>query len=263
VTSRRSPSFSGHRRETWRTRGRVRPCNRADWHNSALRAAAGLDFDFYMVTKHLSVHRLYGLGLSARAIATQMGWPRGLWRSCCGSMGTRSMWRCGKSTRSVTIPDAFPTQRPLDSAFTCAPIASQSRRREPLSGLRREHDRQVACWLTQQCIAGRWRNRGRPLPVRLRQVEFTAVEPAPHMDTVRRQVNVSPLERKQLPACRNARHERFPALSTGSRPMLHPASEVVGRALLWVLSPPPLHRSGVAFTAPRRMPVPHPRIGRS
>jgi integrase len=42
-----------------------------------VKAAAGLDFDFYMVTKHLSVHRLYGLGLSARAIATQMGWAEG------------------------------------------------------------------------------------------------------------------------------------------------------------------------------------------
>ena len=39
-----------------------------------VKAAAGLDFDFYMVTKHLAVHRLYGLGLSTRAIATQMGW---------------------------------------------------------------------------------------------------------------------------------------------------------------------------------------------
>jgi hypothetical protein len=29
------------------------------------------------VTKHLAVHRLYGLGLSTRAIATQMGWSEG------------------------------------------------------------------------------------------------------------------------------------------------------------------------------------------
>ena len=39
-----------------------------------MKAAAGLDFDFYLVTKHLAVHRLYGLGLSKRAISTQMGW---------------------------------------------------------------------------------------------------------------------------------------------------------------------------------------------
>jgi hypothetical protein len=81
-----------------------------------VKAAAGLDFDFYMVTKHLSVHRLYGLGLSARAIATQMGWAEGAVESCCGFMGTRSMWRCGKSTRFMTIPDAFPTQRTRNTA---------------------------------------------------------------------------------------------------------------------------------------------------
>ncbi len=42
-----------------------------------VRAKAGLDFAFYVVTKHLAVHRLYGLGLSTRAIATQMGWSEG------------------------------------------------------------------------------------------------------------------------------------------------------------------------------------------
>ena len=37
-------------------------------------AHAHLDFDFYLATKHLGVHRLYKLGLSKRAIAAQAGW---------------------------------------------------------------------------------------------------------------------------------------------------------------------------------------------
>ena len=43
---------------------------------SQVKAAAGLeaDFDFYLATKHYGVHLLYKLGLSARAIAAQMGW---------------------------------------------------------------------------------------------------------------------------------------------------------------------------------------------
>jgi integrase len=39
-----------------------------------VKAAAGLDFDFYLATKHYGVHLLYKLGLSTRAIAAQMGW---------------------------------------------------------------------------------------------------------------------------------------------------------------------------------------------
>lgn len=37
-------------------------------------ARAGLDFDFYLATKHYGVSRLYRLGLSTRAIAAQAGW---------------------------------------------------------------------------------------------------------------------------------------------------------------------------------------------
>jgi hypothetical protein len=39
-----------------------------------VRARAQLDFDLYLATKHFGVHLLYGLGLSRRAIAAQMGW---------------------------------------------------------------------------------------------------------------------------------------------------------------------------------------------
>jgi integrase len=39
-----------------------------------VKAAAGLDFDFYHATKHYGVHQLYLLGLSRRAIAAQAGW---------------------------------------------------------------------------------------------------------------------------------------------------------------------------------------------
>jgi integrase len=39
-----------------------------------VKAAARLDFDFYVATKHYGVHLLYKLGLSTRAIAAQMGW---------------------------------------------------------------------------------------------------------------------------------------------------------------------------------------------
>jgi integrase len=44
------------------------------WAN--VRSRAGLDatFDFYRCSKHWGVHRLYLLGLSARAIAAQAGW---------------------------------------------------------------------------------------------------------------------------------------------------------------------------------------------
>jgi integrase len=41
---------------------------------SQVKASAGLDFDFYLATKHYGVHLLYKLGLSQRAIAAQMGW---------------------------------------------------------------------------------------------------------------------------------------------------------------------------------------------
>jgi integrase len=37
-------------------------------------ARAGLEFDFYLATKHYGVHLLYKLGLSKRAIAAQCGW---------------------------------------------------------------------------------------------------------------------------------------------------------------------------------------------
>ena len=39
-----------------------------------VKASAGLDFDFYLATKHYGVHLLYKLGVSKRAIAAQMGW---------------------------------------------------------------------------------------------------------------------------------------------------------------------------------------------
>jgi integrase len=39
-----------------------------------VKAAAGLDFDFYLATKHYGVCKLYAAGLSPRAIAAQMGW---------------------------------------------------------------------------------------------------------------------------------------------------------------------------------------------
>jgi hypothetical protein len=41
---------------------------------SQIKARCGLDFDFYLATKHYGVHRLYTLGLSRRAIAAQAGW---------------------------------------------------------------------------------------------------------------------------------------------------------------------------------------------
>ena len=39
-----------------------------------VKARAGLDFDFYLASKHYGVHALYKLGLSRRAIAAQAGW---------------------------------------------------------------------------------------------------------------------------------------------------------------------------------------------
>ena len=41
---------------------------------AARHARAGLDFDFYLATKHYGVSRLYRQGLSERAIAAQAGW---------------------------------------------------------------------------------------------------------------------------------------------------------------------------------------------
>lgn len=41
---------------------------------SLVRARAELDFDLYLATKHYGVHLLYKLGLSQRAIGSQMGW---------------------------------------------------------------------------------------------------------------------------------------------------------------------------------------------
>jgi len=39
-----------------------------------VKARSGLDFDFYLATKHYGVHLLYGLGMSPRGIAAQAGW---------------------------------------------------------------------------------------------------------------------------------------------------------------------------------------------
>ena len=40
-----------------------------------IKARAGLDFDFYLATKHRAVHHLYvELGLPAHVVAAQMGW---------------------------------------------------------------------------------------------------------------------------------------------------------------------------------------------
>jgi hypothetical protein len=44
---------------------------------SQVKARAGLDFDFYLASKHYGVHLLYKLGLSTRAIGAQMGWSEG------------------------------------------------------------------------------------------------------------------------------------------------------------------------------------------
>jgi integrase len=41
---------------------------------SPVKARAGVEFDFYLATKHYGVHLLYKLGLSPRGIAAQMGW---------------------------------------------------------------------------------------------------------------------------------------------------------------------------------------------
>jgi integrase len=41
---------------------------------NAVRTRAGLQFEFYLATKHYGVHLLYRLSLSQRAIAAQMGW---------------------------------------------------------------------------------------------------------------------------------------------------------------------------------------------
>jgi integrase len=44
------------------------------WYWGKVKARAGLDFDFYLATKHYGVHKLYKEGLSSRAIAAQAGW---------------------------------------------------------------------------------------------------------------------------------------------------------------------------------------------
>jgi integrase len=44
------------------------------WANVRSRAGLDVTFDFYRCSKHWGVHRLYLLGLSARAIAAQAGW---------------------------------------------------------------------------------------------------------------------------------------------------------------------------------------------
>jgi integrase len=44
---------------------------------SQVKAAAGLELDFYLCTKHYGAALLYRLGLSRRAIAAQMGWSEG------------------------------------------------------------------------------------------------------------------------------------------------------------------------------------------
>ena len=73
-----------------------------------VKARAGLEFDFYVVTKHLAVHRLFGLGLSRRAIATQMGWSEAQVEKLLAVYGHREL--VALQEIDALYSDAIPTQ---------------------------------------------------------------------------------------------------------------------------------------------------------
>jgi hypothetical protein len=66
-----------------------------------VKAAAGLDFDFYHATKHYGVHQLYLLGLSGARSPRRQAGQRSPWTRCCASTGTPSSSLSPRSTRST------------------------------------------------------------------------------------------------------------------------------------------------------------------
>jgi integrase len=88
-------------------------------------ARAGLDFDFYLATKHYGVHLLYRLGLSKRAIAAQMGWSEKAVENLLRVYGHADLVALSEvdalyekvvPLRPVGISDALPDAKAADSA---------------------------------------------------------------------------------------------------------------------------------------------------
>jgi integrase len=85
-----------------------------------VKAKAGLDFDFYLASKHYGVHLLYKLGLSSRAIGAQMGWSEKAVESLLQVYGHKDLVALSEvdalyasnvvALRSAAETDANPTQ---------------------------------------------------------------------------------------------------------------------------------------------------------
>jgi integrase len=81
---------------------------------SQVTAGAGLDFDFYLASKHYGVHLLYKLGLSSRAIGAQIAGLRARRsdRAQRSMRCTRTRWcRCGRvptQSRRTRPPSPLP-----------------------------------------------------------------------------------------------------------------------------------------------------------
>jgi hypothetical protein len=100
-----------------KTGGRLtQPTLTAYW--GKVKARANLEFDFYLATKHMSVHRLFKLGLSTRAISAQMGWSEKAVEKLLRVYGHADVVALRRSMRS--IPTQFPTQVSRESASDLA-----------------------------------------------------------------------------------------------------------------------------------------------
>lgn len=74
-----------------------------------VQARAGLEFDWYLATKHYAVHELYSLGLSVRAIAAQVGWSEKAVEKLLDTYGHRANVALAEVAR-LYESDATPTR---------------------------------------------------------------------------------------------------------------------------------------------------------
>jgi hypothetical protein len=96
-----------------KTGGRLAaPTLSAYWR--VVRAASGLEHDFYLASKHYGVHLLFKAGVSTRAICTQMGWSEKVVDKLLATYGHADI--AALDEIDALYSDANPTQHAPGSA---------------------------------------------------------------------------------------------------------------------------------------------------
>ena len=80
-----------------------------------VRAAAGLEHDFYLASKHYGVHLLFKAGVSTRGICTQMGWSEKAVDKLLATYGHADI--AALEEIDALYSDANPTHSATDSGF--------------------------------------------------------------------------------------------------------------------------------------------------